>query len=231
MTVTGTGADARAVWRDRDALVLKWLALQLERVLPQPARCFHVRGRGGPRRLLQQVATVLTGGYHQVCRTDIRGYYRHISKAQCLAHVRRHTAHPVWLDLMAQYLNYSVEQGGEFFTPASGIPRGCALSPLIGASFLHHIDDDFSARPEVFYARYMDDFLLLAGTRWHLRKAVARLNHYFDLGGFEQAREKTYIGHARHGFDWLGGMADRKGACGDIAAGQREPPGTAQAAL
>ena len=135
MCVVGSGGNAHAVWRDRDALVLKWLALELETQLPQSARCFHVRHRGGPRALLQQVDAALRSGRQYVCRTDIRGYYRHIRKASCLAHIRQWVSDPVQRDLAEQYLNYSVEQGGEFHTPDAGIPRGCALSPLLGEVF------------------------------------------------------------------------------------------------
>jgi len=73
-----------------------------------------------------------------------------------------------------QYVHYSVESGGEICTPVNGIPRGCALSPLVGASLLRHIDGYYrSLNPdEVFYVRYMDDFLLLTRTRWQLRRGV-----------------------------------------------------------
>lgn len=44
---------------------------------------------------------------------------------------------------------------------------------------------------EVFYARYMDDFLLLNRTRWQLRRGISRLAEFFDLSGFERHPEKT----------------------------------------
>ena len=44
-------------------------------------------------------------------------------------------------------------------TPEKGICRGSALSPLIGASLLRHVDHYFATREELFYARYMDDFI------------------------------------------------------------------------
>ncbi|MEF9709481.1 reverse transcriptase domain-containing protein [Escherichia coli] len=60
----------------------------------------------------------------------------------------------------------SVEDGGEIHTPETGIPRGCALSPLLAGSLLYHIDADFNATEDIYYARYMDDFILLTQTRW-----------------------------------------------------------------
>lgn len=107
---------------------------------------------------------------------------------------------------MTQYAHYSVEDGGQIHTPVTGIPRGCALSPLIGAALLHHIDGDFASlnQEDHFYARYMDDFVLLTRTRWQLRRGIARLADYFDTGGFERHPDKTQTGRIRNGFDWLG---------------------------
>ncbi|WP_423842014.1 reverse transcriptase domain-containing protein [Aeromonas dhakensis] len=93
-----------------------------------------------------------------------------------------------------------------FIPPAGGISRGCALSPLIGASLLWHIDADFAARGELYYARYMDDFIVLTRTRWRLRDAVRRLNGYLAADGFSQHPAKTWIGRLDRGIDWLGGL-------------------------
>jgi len=77
-----------------------------------------------------------------------------------MSQVERFVSSPILQRLIRQYLHYSVEHGGEFITPTSGICRGCALSPLIGASLLHHVDAYFASQEEVFYARHMDDFLI-----------------------------------------------------------------------
>ncbi|ENC7118052.1 transposase, partial [Salmonella enterica] len=108
------------------------------------------------------------------------------------------------LPLIRQYLWYSVEDGGEFRTPEMGIPKGCSLSPMIGASLLYLIDCGFSHREGIYYARYMDDFLLLTRTRWQLRRCIAQLNDSLDVSGFEQHPDKTFIGRISRGFDWLG---------------------------
>lgn len=65
-----------------------------------------------------------------VMRTDIRGYYQHIDKELVLYRVVNSLPSPVCRDLVHQYLYYSVEEGGEFYTPtpASGICR-CRPEP------------------------------------------------------------------------------------------------------
>lgn len=57
----------------------------------------------------------------------------------------------------------------------------------------------------------MDDFLIFAPTRWHLRKAVSRLNRCLTAFGFEQHPDKTFIGRVEKGFDWMGFWFTDKG--------------------
>ncbi|EOC3345271.1 reverse transcriptase domain-containing protein [Escherichia coli] len=116
--------------------------------------------------------------------------------------------------LVEQYLYYCVDDGGEIHTPETGIPRGCALSPLLGGSLLYHIDAEFNATEDIYYARYMDDFILLTRTRWRLRQSVVLLNEFLDWGGFKQHPDKTYIGKISRGMDWLGAQFDEHGATG-----------------
>ncbi|EBG7569140.1 hypothetical protein FI950_25355 [Salmonella enterica] len=111
-------------------------------------------------------------------------------------------------------LHYSVEDGGEFHTPLRGIPRGSALSPLLAAFHLTETDNVFSRNRHVTYARYMDDFLILSPTRWHLRRAVRMLNRHFAQAGFEQHPDKTFIGRVEKGFDWMGFWFTEKGCDG-----------------
>lgn len=192
-------------WCAQDALVLKWVALQVENRLPMHERCAHIKGRGGGKQSVSEVWRALASRrFPFVYRTDIRGYYRHIRKEQLLSLVRQHIEDPVLNDLVEQYLYYCVEDGGDIFTPTHGICRGCALSPLMGAALLYHVDCHFALLEGIFYARYMDDFVLLTRTRWQLRRCVKQLHEFFNLGGFEAHRDKTQLGRIEHGFDWLG---------------------------
>lgn len=206
MIICGRGRDARAMWSAQDALVLKWVALQVQNTLPRPEACHHLKGKG-VRYSQREVSEALSNGrFTFVPLTDIQGYYEHVRKAHLVSLVNRFVPDPVCRALITQYAHYSVEYGGEIHTPANGIPRGCALSPLLDASLLHHIDGYYrSLNPEeVFYVRYMDDFLLLMRTLWQLRRGIARLAEFFDLRGFERHPYKTQTGRAEKGFDWPG---------------------------
>lgn len=196
-----------AQWSAQDALVLKWLALTIAPMLPKHPRCEHLKGHGGGKASIARLASVITRQERPmrfVCRTDIRGYYQHICKEELYVLVCKYIDSAVLRSLVHQFLYYSIEDGGEFHTPTRGIPRGCALSPLLGAVLLDHVDRYFAAQHELTYARYMDDFIILSPRRWPLRHAVRELNRFFNLSGFEQHPDKTYIGKVEHGFDWLG---------------------------
>lgn len=113
-------------WSAQDALVLKWVTLQVENHLPTHQRCVHLKGRGGGRQSVEQVGQALTSGeYAFVYRTDIRGYYRHIRKTQVLSLVQQHIENPVLTGLIEQYLFYSVEDGGRF------LPRSVAFVAVV----------------------------------------------------------------------------------------------------
>jgi hypothetical protein len=50
----------------------------------------------------------------------------------------------------------------------------------------------------------MDDVLVLAPTRWRLRKAVKAANEVLAALGMEKHPDKTFIGRIGRGFDFLG---------------------------
>jgi hypothetical protein len=192
-------------WSAHDALVLKSVAMQVEEQLPRNAHCHHLKGHGGVNGSTQCVASAWRSGeWRYVYRTDIRGYYRHILKHQVAGQLHWHIQDAVCRSLCLQWLHYSVEDGGEIRTPEKGICRGSALSPLIGGSLLRHVDHYFATREELFYARYMDDFIFFTKTSWHLRKAITSLHEFFDLGGFKAHPDKTQLGKIEKGFDRLG---------------------------
>lgn len=202
----GNKQTGTVLWSASDALILKWVALHIEQYLPQRKSCMHLRGRG-VRKSLNFVSEAITSGHYRfVHRTDIRGYYEHIIKAQVISLVNRFVKNEVHRSLVKQYVYYSIEYGGEFHTPQYGIPRGCALSPLIGGTLLRHIDGYFESLPteNIYYARYMDDFLLFTRSRWHLRRQICILAEFFNCSGFERHPDKTQTGKITNGFDWLG---------------------------
>jgi hypothetical protein len=54
------------------------------------------------------------------------------------------------------------------------------------------------------YARFMDDWVILAPTRWKLRAAIRLVNQTLAELHVEQHPDKTFIGRISRGFDFLG---------------------------
>ena len=60
------------------------------------------------------------------------------------------------------------------------------------------------AETGLFYARFMDDWVILAPTRWKLRRAIRLVNETLAELKVEQHPDKTFIGRTSRGFDFLG---------------------------
>ncbi|MCP4404142.1 MAG: hypothetical protein GY801_43400 [bacterium] len=50
----------------------------------------------------------------------------------------------------------------------------------------------------------MDDWIIIAPTRWKLCKAIRRVNQTLNALRVEQHPDKTMIGRGERGFDFLG---------------------------
>ena len=204
--ITTKGGEVAHLWSARDALVLKALSLALARHLPASSRCTHLKGHGGLKGAVRSAAQVMMN-HRFVFRTDVRSYYDNIDHGFLIERLKRHIADERVLDPVRQYLNRTSEAGGIFYDFDKGISRGCPLSPVIAAFFLHDLDqrlEEQIQRSGIFYVRYMDDLLVLAPSRWTLRRAVKAINEELSALNLEQHPDKTFIGYIARGFDFLG---------------------------
>ncbi len=151
---------------------------------------------------MRQVAAALEANRF-VLRTDVNSYYASIDHMLLVDRLAGVVHDRNILNLVWQYLRRTAERGGCFWDYERGISLGCPLSPLIGAFFLDELDRRMAASG-VFYVRFMDDTLVLAPTRWTLRRAVAVVNHILGALRLEKHPEKTFIGHIARSFDFLG---------------------------
>ncbi len=190
------------LWSARDALVLKALSLVLVKHLPISKNCAHIRGHGGAKGAVRQVLRHLPQ-HRFVLKTDVKSYYSSIDHFLVLDQLAHYIKDPRVLNLIGQYLGRCAERGGLYWEYTKGIALGCPLSPVLGAFFLKVLDEQIE-RLGLFYVRYMDDILVLAPTRWWLRKAVKVLNRVFATLRLEKHPDKTFIGKIERGFDFLG---------------------------
>ena len=186
----------------RDALVLNALALVLARQLSLSRNCTHLKGNGGGKGAVRRVWRHLKQ-HRFVIRTDVKSYYASIDHPCLMERLSRIIQDRRVLNLIEQYLRRTAERGGQFWESEQGIPLGSPLSPILGAFFLSELDQRLEGTG-LFYVRFMDDILVLAPTRWKLRRAVRVLNQVLSSLALEKHPEKTFIGRIEKGFDFLG---------------------------
>jgi hypothetical protein len=200
--VTRESGEEIDLWSARDALVLKALAGVLGELLPISRRCVHVKGHGGAKAAVRRVVRQLPSAQF-VFKTDVASYYASIDHVRLLDRLAAVLPDRGVLNLVGQMCGRVAERGGLFFEHRRGIPLGCPLSPLLGASFLDELDQRLEATG-LFFVRYMDDVIVLAPTRHKLRRAVKVVNETFDELGLAKHPDKTFIGRVERGFDFLG---------------------------
>jgi len=138
-----------------------------------------------------------------VFQTDVKSYYASIEHDVNLEQVAGQIDDPQVLELVTQYLRRTVYVDGRYEDVTRGISLGCALSPIMGALFLKPLDDAM-AQTGLFYARFMDDWVILAPSRWKLRRVIRIVNQILARLKVQQHPDKTFIGRVARGFDFLG---------------------------
>ena len=201
--VTKADGESIHLWSSQDALVLNMLAMALPDALALSPLCTHIKGHGGLKATVKDLHAALPD-YRYVMKTDVKRYYESIDHTILLKQLKKDIADPFIWRLLVQFVKRSVERGGTFKFIHCGISRGCPLSPIIAAYYLKGLDEQMAGDPRYFYRRYVDDVIVLAKTRWHLRKAVRTVNQHFNQLKVAQAPDKTFIGRIEKEFDFLG---------------------------
>jgi hypothetical protein len=84
---------------------------------------------------------------------------------------------------------------------AHGFRTACGRA--MGAFYLKLLDERMETTG-LAYARFMDDWVILAPTRWKLRAAFRLVNETLAELKVEQHPDKTFIGRVSRCFDFLG---------------------------
>jgi RNA-directed DNA polymerase len=199
-----TPSGPRDVWAALDALVLKAVALVLGRHLEShlSPRCIHLAGRGGSKAAVRAVAENLAANTF-VLRTDVKSYYTSIDHERLFDLACAAIDDERVLALIWQYIHRSAYDDGRYRDVRRGIARGCPLSPLMGALYLRALDERLEGLG-LFYVRFMDDWVVLATTRWKLRQGIKIVDRTLDELAVEKHPDKTTIGRITRGFDFLG---------------------------
>ena len=193
------------VWHSQDRLVLKAMSLVLKNHLSNdfPTCCHHLEGRSGIKKTVRKTREfVQTHPDSWVLKTDVKGYYAlmdHVvlyNQLQSLMPNEQYLLRLCW-----QYLKRTVYDGGNYYDIEQGISLGNPLSPLMAAVYLQPLDEAFEGQ-EWFYARFMDDFVVIVPTRWKLNSAVSKVSQILNQQKLPKADDN--IGRSQRGFDFLG---------------------------
>lgn len=192
------------MWSSQDALVLKAIAIVLGEYFKPilSNRCFHIKGNGGAKKAVRETLKKLSPNDH-VMKSDIKGYYANMDHEILFDLIKQYIPDRKVRSFLYQYLKRTVCFGEIYKDCNRGISLGCPLSPLMGALYLKPLDDKME-KLGLFYARFMDDWVVIAPTRWKLREAVRIVNEILNKLRVEKHPDKTFIGKVAKGFDFLG---------------------------
>ena len=192
------------LWSAKDALVLKAISIvpgdHLNPVLSH--NCYHLAGHGGAKAAVRATARHLKKGQH-IMKSDVKSYYASIDHEILFSLLQEYVPDRLVQKLLWQYIRRTVYCDGFYRDVKQGISLGCPLSPLMGALYLKQLDDSME-KTGLFYARFMDDWVVIAPTRWKLRSAIRIVNETLNVLKVDQHPDKTFIGKVERGFDFLG---------------------------
>ena len=196
------------LWAPTDKMRIQRLAAQLKtKLIGQVSRCcFHFPGHGGSKAALRLIMRQLPHA-SWVARFDIKHYY------QSMRHdILLNLLHTLGLPSEQRHLMAAFLQSGS--TRGRGILAGNAIAPLLGTVMLMPLDRLMMAwrrqKKIVGYSRYMDDIVILASSRWGLRRAIKTFHSVLNTLDLQvYGDQKRMIGKVTTGFDFLGYQLQR----------------------
>lgn len=141
---------------------------------------------------LRRVNLLLKTGYRYVVDADIQGYFDTIPKELLLARFRERVVDGRVLTLVEQYLNQSVMEDAQAWTPETGTPQGAVISPLLANIYLTPLDH-VMALAGVEMVRYADDFVLLCQSQEQAQAALESVRQWMENAGLSLHPDKTHI--------------------------------------
>lgn len=203
--------EIREIRCAEDRLLIRAISQSLKPIFEQSIapECTQLSGRGGTKKPVEDShAQLLKQPKAHVMKSDVKGYYAHID--HFILHHQFCTLLPQETELQRllwMFLQRTVERGGNYRDVEVGIPLGSSLSPQLGALYLSPLDALFTQTEkgkQHFYRRYMDDWVIFCKNRYDLRDTVKQVYAVLHALRVDVAPDKTYIGKASKGFDFLG---------------------------
>ncbi len=158
----------------------------------------------GCHHALERVEELLNAGNVFVVDADLKSYFDTISKTRLMARIREKVSDSRVLRMIEMFLEQSVLDGMQEWTPETGTPQGAVLSPLLANIYLNPLDH-LLAKAGFAMVRYADDFVILCKTREDAERALILVQQWVVENELTLHPTKTRIVDARtEGFDFLG---------------------------
>jgi RNA-directed DNA polymerase len=190
----------------RDRVVQTALVHVIEPILDNT---FHDRSYGfrhgrGAHDALRRVEELLEAGYVYVVDADLKSYFDTIPKDRLLALVQQLISDSRVLQLIKMYLDQGIMEELQTWTPASGVPQGAVLSPVLANLYLNPCDYRMAALGYEM-VRYADDFVILCRTQEDAEAALREVQAWVTENGLILHPTKTQIVDFREkSFSFLG---------------------------
>lgn len=169
------------------------------------AHSYGFRPQRGAKDALRRVDCLLKAGHRYVVDADLKSYFDTIPHDRLMDLVRQRVADGRVLALVSAFLNQSIMDGMQEWTPTVGTPQGAVVSPLLANLYLHPLDVRVQ---EAGYemTRYADDFVILCRTAEDAQRALETVRQWVSEVGLTLHPEKTRIVDMNNpgGFDFLG---------------------------
>lgn len=152
-----------------------------------------------------------SGKYSFALKTDIKSFFDTIDLNRLWEILSRRIKEEDVLKLIFDQLKApALEKTGELIPRTTGVYQGSGISPVLSNVFLTDFDRQIASE-DIFYIRYADDMLVLAGTVDRAREMQEQIRTSLSDLGLSLSEAKTCIRCINDGFEFLGYGFDRKG--------------------
>lgn len=167
-------------------------------------RSFGFRHGRSCRKALQVVEEQLEAGNVYVVDADLKGYFDTIPKDRLMDLVGQKISDRRVLSLIQSYLDQSIMEELNEWTPETGVPQGAVLSPVLANLYLNELDHRM-AEQGYEMVRYADDFVILCCSQEQAEAALEEVRRFVDANGLKLHPTKTHIVDSREkSFSFLG---------------------------
>lgn len=158
----------------------------------------------GCKDALRRVDQLMKKGYRYVVDADLKSYFDTIPHDQLMDRIEEKISDGRVLSLIEMFLQQSVLDDCQRWTPEMGSPQGAVISPLLSNIYLNPLDH-LMVEQGFEMVRYADDFVILCQTAEEAGSALAVVEQWTTGNGLTLHPEKTRIVDVdAESFDFLG---------------------------